>query len=291
MKKSARTRTSKRAGDIDWKAVDSIIKAGLVEDAVDADVTSQAIFSPRDQGLAVYRAKQAGVIAGLPVAARVFYHLNRTCTFTPRVVDGATVAKGTVIAEISGSVRALLAGERLSLNLLQRMSGIASLTRTYVDALQGLSTVVLDTRKTAPGLRYLDKLAVRTGGGTNHRMNLADLAMIKDNHRERAGGIRQAVERVRAKAPGIRIEVETANLAQVQEALDAGVDIIMLDNMSTAMMRKAVRLIAGRAKVEASGGIALAQVRAIARTGVDYISIGRLTHSAPALDLSMKIST
>ena len=269
--------------------VDAVIEAGLAEDIAGGDVTTEALFPADQQGRAVYRAKQDGVIAGLPVAARVFEKLDPPAVFTARVSDGDRVAAGTIVAEVAGPVRTILMGERLSLNLLQRMSGIATLSRKYVDAVAGTGVTILDTRKTAPGLRLFDKYAVRTGGATNHRLNLNELAMLKDNHIKQAGSIAAAVRKVREHTPGIRVEVEAASLDQVREALDARADIVMLDNMGLATMRDAVKLIAGRAKVEASGSISLENVRSVAETGVDFISIGRLTHSAPALDISMKL--
>jgi nicotinate-nucleotide pyrophosphorylase (carboxylating) len=247
------------------------------------------LFDAGQQGRGIFRAKQDGVIAGLPVAERVFAKLDPSVRFESFVGDGSLVNTGTVIADAHGPVKSLLTGERLALNLLQRMSGIATLSRKYVEAVAGLPVKILDTRKTVPGLRYLDKYAVRCGGATNHRLNLNELAMVKDNHLKAAGGIAKAVAKIRAGAT-IRIEVECANLDQVREALAAGADIIMLDNMDVATMREAVKLIAKRAQVEASGNISLENVRTVATTGVDFISIGKLTHSVAALDISMKLA-
>lgn len=276
--------------DLNWTEIDRIIETGLREDIAGGDITTDLLFEPDELGRGMFRAKQDGVIAGLPVAVRVFAKLDLAARFSSLVHDGDAVKAGQPIAEVSGAIRTILTGERLALNLLQRMSGIASLTRRYVDAVAGLPVKILDTRKTAPGLRLLDKYAVRCGGATNHRINLNELAMVKDNHLKAAGGIANAVAKIRAGATApIRIEVETANLDQVREALTAGADIIMLDNMDLATMREAVALIAKRVPVEASGSIALDQVRAVAETGVDLISVGRLTHSAPALDISMKL--
>jgi len=234
-------------------------------------------------------AKQDLVLAGIDVAAAVFHHLDPDIRFTPFVKDGDHVNAGTEIAKLSGNTRALLAGERTALNLLQHLSGIATLTTKYVEAIKGLKAEALDTRKTLPGLRQLEKYAVRMGGGRNHRMGLYDMVLIKDNHIMASGGITKAVAAVRTKAGILKIEVETKTLDEVREALAAGVDIIMLDNMPTDMMREAVTLIAGRALVEASGNVTLETVRHIAETGVDFISVGSLTHSAPAADISMKI--
>ena len=269
--------------------LDALIRATLAEDMPEGDVTSEAVFARSDMGKGVFRVKQDGVVAGLAVAGRVFAVLDRRCRFRATVKDGNRVKAGTIIAEVRGPVRALLAGERTALNLLQRMSGIATMTRQYVDAVRGLPVKVLDTRKTAPGLRAVDKLAVKIGGGTNHRFSLSDMAMLKDNHIKAAGSIVAAVKAVRRRAPGVRVEVEAATLDQVREAVEAGADIVMLDNMSLSMMRKAVRLVAGRAKIEASGSVTLKTLRTIALTGVDFVSVGRITHSAPALDISMKL--
>ncbi len=275
----------------DWAEVDRIIENSLREDAPGGDITTNVLFSPEETGTGIFRSKSPGVLAGLKVAQRVFQKLDDRVHFSAMQEDGTHLAAHTVIAEVNCRTRALLTGERIALNLMQRMSGIATLTAQYVDAVKGLPTIILDTRKTAPGLRVLDKYAVRLGGGTNHRLTLSDLAMIKDNHIRLAGGVWAAVRRIRAQAPaGFRIEVECANLDQVHEAIEAGADIIMLDNMPTSMMREAVHFINKRAQTEASGNIGLETVRAAAETGVDFISIGRLTHSAPALDISMKIA-
>ncbi|MCS6771150.1 MAG: carboxylating nicotinate-nucleotide diphosphorylase [Kiritimatiellae bacterium] len=273
-----------------WADVERVIEAALREDAPAGDITTNLLFGAEDEASGVFRAKVSGVIAGLDVAERVFRKLDPLARFTARVRDGERVAAHTLLAEVRCKTRALLTGERVALNLLQRMSGIATLTAQYVEAVSGLPVAILDTRKTAPGLRALDKYAVRVGGGKNHRHSLSDLAIIKDNHIRLAGGIRNAVERLRAQLPsGVRIEVECATLDQVREALDAGVDIIMLDNMMTSSLREAVRLVNGRALTEASGNVSLENVRAIAETGVNLISVGRLTHSAPALDISLKV--
>lgn len=265
-----------------------VIRQGLLEDAPGGDVTTTGLFSAEDTGAARLVAKASGIIAGLPVVERVFTMLQPDFTFEVLVRDGASVKPGDLIARLRGRTRALLTGERLALNLLQRMSGIATLAAAFVEAVQGLPVTILDTRKTVPGLRVLDKYAVRCGGATNHRLTLSDLAMIKDNHIRLAGGIGPAVAKLRHRAPKVRIEVETESLADVQAALDAGADIIMLDNMGVELMRAAVALIAGRAKTEASGNVTLDNVRAVAGSGVDYISIGALTHSVKALDISLK---
>lgn len=277
--------------DLNWAEVERIIESALREDAPGGDITTNLLFEREERATALFRAKTAGVIAGLPLAERTFRKLDPTFQFKALVEDGRHVAAGTVLAEVTTSRRALLTGERVALNLLQRMSGIATLTAQYVDAVKDLPVKILDTRKTAPGLRVLDKYAVRMGGATNHRLTLSDLAMVKDNHIRLAGGIWPAVRKLRALAPPeLRIEVECANLDQVREALEAGANIIMLDNMMPGLMREAVGLVKGRAQVEASGNIGLHNVREVAETGVDFISVGKLTHSAPALDISMKVA-
>jgi nicotinate-nucleotide pyrophosphorylase (carboxylating) len=228
----------------------------------------------------------------LPVAEAVFREIDPGFSWTAKATDGERVAKGQTVAELHGRLRSILAGERLALNFLQRMSGIATLTRRYVDAVAGTKARILDTRKTVPGLRVLDKYAVRMGGGYNHRFGLYDGVILKDNHIRAAGGVGQAVERLRQTLPpGFKIEVEVGSLAEVEAALKARAEIVMLDNMSTQQMAEAVRLIAGRALVEASGGITLETVRAVAASGVDFISVGALTHSPPALDISLEITS
>mgnify|MGYP001500554390 CR=1 FL=1 len=276
--------------DLSWADVERIIDGALREDTPGGDVTTNLLFDPEEQATGIFRAKARGVVAGLPVAERVFRKLDPLSRFTPRVKDGDPVAPGVELAQVVCRRRALLTGERVALNLMQRMSGIATQAAQFVAAVQGLPVTILDTRKTAPGLRMLDKYAVRVGGATNHRLTLSDLAMVKDNHIRLAGGIWPAVRKIRALAPpGLRIEVECANLNQVQEAIEAGADVIMLDNMMPSLLREAVHLINKRSQVEASGNITLETVRAVAETGVDFISVGRLTHSAPALDISMKV--
>ena len=266
-----------------------IIETALAEDLGAGDVTSEATIPADSTSTASILAKQDLVLAGIDVARAVFHHLDPDIRFTPFAKDGDRVNAGTEIAKLSGRTRALLAGERVALNLLQHLSGIATLTAKYVEQLKGLPTEVMDTRKTLPGLRQLEKYAVRTGRGKNHRMGLYDMILIKDNHIKAAGGIAKAVASARTKSGALRIEVETRTLDEVREALAAKVDIIMLDNMPVDMMRDAVKLAAGRALVEASGNVTLETVRQIAETGVDFVSSGSLTHSAPAADISMKI--
>jgi len=267
----------------------SLIERALSEDLGAGDITSEATIPAESTSEAVMLAKQHLVLAGIEVSREVFLILDPTIQFTPFAKDGDIIHAGTELARLSGNTRALLAGERLALNLLQHLSGIATLTAKYVEKLKGLKAEVLDTRKTLPGLRQLEKYAVRMGGGKNHRMGLYDMILIKDNHIKAAGGITKASASARTKTGTLRIEVETKTLDEVREALAAKVDIIMLDNMPIDIMREAVKLIAGRVLVEASGNVTLETVRQIAETGVDFVSSGSLTHSAPAADISMKI--
>ena len=270
--------------------VDRLIDLAIDEDIASGDVTTDSIIPESSMAVATMTAKADGVISGLPIVEKVFRRFQRDIVFKPVVHDGDSVSRGDVILRIEGSYPALLKAERTALNFFQRMSGIATETAKYVAELKGTHTRLLDTRKTAPGMRVTDKMAVRDGGGTNHRMGLYDMVMIKDNHIKMAGSISQAVEQVRSKVPsGIRIEVETTTLDEVKEALEARADIIMLDNMSTDMMRDAVNIIGGRARTEASGNMTLGRLREVALTGVDFISVGALTHTVKALDISMNI--
>lgn len=270
------------------------IKNWLREDVGAGDVTTTVTIPAGSQSKAVIHAKDNGIIAGITVAELVFQVVDPGLAFKPMVKDGDAVTHGTILAEVEGSTHSLLTGERLALNLLQRMSGIATRTRTYVDALEGLSTRLVDTRKTTPGHRLLEKYAVRVGGGANHRFGLYDAVMIKDNHIKGAGGITEAVQRARSVIPHtMTIEVETENMEQVREALQAGADIIMLDNMHPDRMREAVALIREQAphvKVEASGNVSLNTIRGIAESGVDVISVGRLTYSFESLDISLDLN-
>ncbi|MBA3354622.1 MAG: carboxylating nicotinate-nucleotide diphosphorylase [Pyrinomonadaceae bacterium] len=277
------------------------LKRALAEDIGPGDVTTNSIVPANAILRGRILAKDAGIVAGLDLARGVFLLLEDQISFVPGVAEGAQVTNGTVLANISGSARALLTGERTALNFLGRMSGIATLTRQFVDKVSGTSARILDTRKTAPGLRAIDKLAVRRGGGENHRMGLFDMVLIKDNHIDFAGSIAAAIERVRAAtAPsglpawgprtgaGLEIEVEARTLEHVKESLGLGVERILLDNMTPDVVREAVALNGGRAKLEASGNITLENVRQIAETGVDFISVGSLTHSAKVFDVSLK---
>jgi nicotinate-nucleotide pyrophosphorylase (carboxylating) len=272
--------------------IKSVIDYALKEDIGTGDITTDSLIPLDLQARATMVAKSAGVIAGLEVAEYIFRVLSPDITWKAFINDGEKVAKGDLILEISGSYRALLTGERLALNFLQRMSGIATMTANCVNAVAGYKTKILDTRKTVPGLRLLDKYAVSIGGGTNHRIGLYDMVLIKDNHIKVAGGITRAVAQIKKSIPnGIRIEVETTTLQEVKEALAAGVDIIMLDNMTTKTMEECVNIINGRTKVEASGNMTLERLREVAATGVDFISIGALTHSVTAFDISMNIES
>ena len=267
--------------------IDSV-KRALEEDIGNGDATTNRIV-PDDAVLhGQIIAKQDGVIAGLEIAKAVFHELNREVIFDEAVADGDRVTRRMLISEVKGSARALLTGERAALNFLGRMSGIATLTRQFVDAVAGTNAKILDTRKTAPGLRTLDKLAVKLGGGENHRTGLFDMILIKDNHIDFAGSITAAVERARSAGTNLEIEVETRTLNDVQEALGLGVTRILLDNMTPETMKQAVELSGGRAKLEASGNVTLENVVEVARTGVDYISIGALTHSAKVFDVSLE---
>ncbi|MGH9969283.1 MAG: carboxylating nicotinate-nucleotide diphosphorylase [Pyrinomonadaceae bacterium] len=268
--------------------IDECIKRALEEDIGTGDVTTNSIVPAGATLRGRILAKEAGIVAGLDVAHRVFALLGRDVSFTTDVPEGSRVTRGTVLADVTGPARVLLTGERTALNFLGRMSGIATLTRQFVDAVTGTTAGILDTRKTAPGLRAIDKLAVRRGGGKNHRVGLFDMVLIKDNHIDFAGSIAAAVERVRAAGTGLEIEVEARTLDHVREALDLGVERILLDNMTTETLRQAVRLNQGRAKLEASGNVSLENVRQIAETGVDFISVGALTHSARTFDVSLK---
>lgn len=270
------------------------IKNWLREDVGAGDVTTSVTIPAGNQSKAIIHAKDNGIIAGMTVAELVFQVVDPDLVFIPKVTDGDKVTHGTILAEVEGSTHSLLTGERLALNLLQRMSGIATRTRAYVDVLDGLETRLVDTRKTTPGHRLLEKYAVRVGGGANHRFGLYDAVMIKDNHIKGAGGITEAVQRARTVIPHtMTIEVETENLEQVREALHAGADIIMLDNMHPERMREAVELIREQAphvKVEASGNVSLQTIRGIAESGVDVISVGRLTYSFESLDISLDLN-
>jgi nicotinate-nucleotide pyrophosphorylase (carboxylating) len=269
-----------------------IIKTALDEDIGSGDVTTSAILSGNETGIAHAIAKADMVVAGIDVFKEVFLYSDSDIRFDQSTIDGQFASAGDILVEISGGLANILTSERVALNLLQRLCGIATLTRQFVDAVKGTPARILDTRKTVPGLRMLDKYAVRVGGGYNHRIGLYDGILIKENHIEAAGGIAPAVQKIRTSAPHtLKIEIETRNMQEVKEALSAGVDIIMLDNMKPEEMKRAVEIIEGRALVEASGNVTLASVRKIAECGVDFISIGALTHSARAADISLLVKS
>lgn len=284
---------------LDARRLRALAEQALLEDAPFGDVTTDAIVRPTDHGVGVFIAKRAGVICGLPVAQAVFAVLDADVQFAARVAEGDWVDAGTVIAEVRGTLRALLTGERTALNFLQRLSGIATLTKQFVDKAAPYGVRITDTRKTTPTLRWLEKYAVRCGGGVNHRFGLSDGVLIKDNHIRVAGSLTEAVRRVRASVHHLlRVEVEAQTLDQVREALACGVDAILLDNFSPDEVQEAVDIVRAwseqmnqpRPLLEVSGGVTLETVDAFARTGVDLISVGALTHSAPALDISMEIT-
>ena len=273
--------------------IDKLIDLGLEEDINTGDVTTDSIIPESMNAVATMTAKQDGVISGIEVIKKVYERFQKDIVYTPYFKNGDSVKKGDVLLRIEASYPTLLKGERLSLNIFQSMCGIATETAKYVKELKGTSTELLDTRKTAPGLRVLDKMAVKDGGGTNHRMGLYDMAMIKDNHIKMAGGIAKAVEQVRGNiSPDIKIEVETTNLSEVDQAIAAGADIIMLDNMDNATMAQAVATIKAAnkgIKTEASGNMSIPRLVEVAATGVDYISVGALTHTVKGMDISMNI--
>ena len=275
---------------LDLQRVDAIVRRALEEDVGTGDITTLLTVPEGTQAVGEFIATQNGVLAGMPVAARVFYQIDGSVQLEPYTDEGQRFDAGAVLAVVRGHARAILTGERVALNFLQRLSGIATLTARFVEVVRDLPVRICDTRKTTPGLRYLERYAVRVGGGFNHRFGLSDAVLIKDNHLAVCGGMTQAVHRVRRLAPHtMKVEVECATLQQVQEALEAGVDIILLDNMTPDDLREAVRMAKGRAFLEASGGVRLDTVRQIAQTGVDAISVGALTHSAPAIDITLEL--
>jgi nicotinate-nucleotide pyrophosphorylase (carboxylating) len=267
-----------------------LIQIALEEDIGTGDITTAAVLNGAEAGKAKAIAKADIVVAGIDVFREAFLFLDNSMQFTGYCEDGHRVEKGEVLAEISGLLGSILTAERVALNLFQRMCGIATFTRRYVDEIKGTRAKILDTRKTAPGLRYFDKYAVRIGGGFNHRFGLYDGVLIKDNHIAAAGGISRALDRVRGRFPHtLKVEIEVKNLQEVEEALISGADVIMLDNMSIDDMRMSVASVNGKVPLEASGNVTLANVRQIAETGVDFISVGALTHSVPASDISLMI--
>lgn len=286
--------------NMDLDKVKKVVKAALEEDLGQGDVTSIMLIPEGKTAKAEMVAKQSGVIAGTEVAKAAFELIDPSIKYSVRIPDGANVRKGAVIAEIEGLAASILSAERVALNFVQRLSGIATFTHQFVDRIHSFTVKILDTRKTTPGIRELEKYAVKVGGGTNHRMGLYDAILIKDNHIRIAGGIKEAVSMARKKAPPtMLIEVEVASLNQVKDALEAGANTIMLDNMNNFTMHRAVKMVRehnnkiqvpeAHIKTEASGGVNLKNVRGIAKTGVDYISVGALTHSAMPLDISLEI--
>jgi nicotinate-nucleotide pyrophosphorylase (carboxylating) len=274
--------------------IEEIIDRALAEDLGKGDVTTETLIPGNQQGTGFIVAKKEGILAGIKVAKQVFHRVDPELKVEILLEDGARVRPGSKVAEVSGSIASILKAERVALNFLQRLSGIASETNRYVEAVKGLPVRIMDTRKTTPGLRSLEKYAVRVGGGENHRMNLGDGILIKDNHivalRSRGLNIKEIIAKARQNAPQrLPVEVEVRTVSEALEAVEAGADIVMLDNMNLEDMRKAVKSIRGRALIEASGGITLDNVRAVAETGVDFISIGALTHSAKALDISLEL--
>lgn len=277
--------------ELDPDLVAEAVRRALDEDLGPAgDVTTSATVDPGTLASARFVSRQHGVVAGLPAAARAFEEVGSgRVQVEYHHADGDRITPGSVLATVSGPMRDLLTAERTALNFLGHLSGVASLTRRWVDAIEGTDARIRDTRKTMPGLRHLEKYAVRCGGGMNHRMSLSDAALVKDNHVVAAGGVVPAFERVRAAYPGLTLEIEVDTLAQAREVIDAGADLVLLDNMRLADMHAAVVYAAGRAKLEASGGLTLDIARAVAETGVDYLSVGALTHSAPVLDIGLDI--
>lgn len=271
------------------KNLDSLIDAALREDMPGGDITSENIVPPGSVSRALIVAKEKGVLAGIDVAEKVFKKIDQTIDIKIHRKDGQHIMRGDRIAALKGSSISLLKGERTALNFIQRMSGIATTTHSFVKALEGKKTKILDTRKTTPGLRFLEKYAVRMGGGTNHRFSLSDMVMIKDNHIKIVGRIAEAVKLARKKIePGIKIEVEASNTEEALEALQSGADIVMLDNMSLDKMREAMKMLHGKVLVEVSGNVSLARASKIAEIGVDFISVGAITHSYKSLDISME---
>jgi nicotinate-nucleotide pyrophosphorylase (carboxylating) len=274
------------------RSMDAAIEAALREDIPAGDITSESVIPANARSEAYFLAKEDGVLAGLGVAARVFEKIDPSVIFIERFRDGSAFRKSDKLARVKGLTVVLLKGERTALNLLQRLCGVATVTRAFAEAVAGTKARILDTRKTTPGLRALEKYAVKVGGGTNHRFSLSDMVLIKDNHLRSIGSVSEAVRRARSKVgPGVRIEVEVADLLQVREALAAGADMIMLDNMPLETMHQAVVISGGRVPLEASGNMTLDRVRAVAETGVDFISVGALTHSARAIDISLDFAS
>lgn len=282
--------------EVEWQQIEEVVDRAFDEDLVWGDVTTQAVIPPELRGKASIVAEASGVLAGAEVARMVFHRVDPSLQFELLIPEGSKVQPGDVIARVEGRVASILRVERVALNFLQQLSGIASETRLYVEAINGLNTRIMDTRKTTPGLRSLEKYAVRVGGGYNHRLHLGDWLLIKDNHlvalRGQGMSLREVIAEAKQKAPqNLKVEVEVETAEEALEAVDAGADIVMLDNMSLEEMRHAVELVRGRALLEDSGGVTLDNVRQIAETGVDFISVGALTHSASVLDFSLELES
>jgi nicotinate-nucleotide pyrophosphorylase (carboxylating) len=274
---------------MEYAAIDEIIEAALKEDMPHGDITSESIIPARSKSEAIILTREEGVLAGIDVARRVFYKIDQSISFKKNLNDGQIFRKKDTIATLRGPSISLLKGERTALNFLQRMSGIATTTRRFVRVLEGTQTKILDTRKTTPGLRLLEKYAVKIGGGVNHRFDLSEMVLIKDNHLKLIGSISQAVMRAKEKVKsGVRIEVEATNLEEVKEAVRSGADVVMLDNMSVKKMKEVVKWIKGKIPLEVSGKVSLRRIVEIASLGVDYISVGSLTHSYKSVDMSIE---
>ncbi|NIM58704.1 MAG: carboxylating nicotinate-nucleotide diphosphorylase [Candidatus Aminicenantes bacterium] len=270
-------------------AADALIEAALKEDMPEGDITSESVIPADSESEAIILAKEEGVLAGIDVAERVFHKIDPSVVFEKRLNDGQKFKAGQTLAKIQGPSVSLLKGERTALNFLQRMSGVATTTQNFVQALQGTKTKILDTRKTTPGLRCLEKYAVKMGGGENHRFSLSDMVLIKDNHLKIVGSISQAVKSAKESVnPGVKVEVEATSLEEVQEAVQSGADMIMLDNMSEEAMKEVVKQVKGKVPLEVSGKVSLSRVRKIASLGVDFISVGSLTHSYKSVDMSIE---
>ena len=276
--------------ELDFQSLDSVISAALQEDLGFGDITTQAVVSPNMKARGEFVAKQDFILAGWPVVVRIFHHVSEKIAIESSCRDGDAVAKGIVFGNLSGPATRLLSGERVALNFLQRLSGVATLTRQFVEAVSGTGTSILDTRKTTPGLRALEKYAVRMGGGRNHRFGLSDGVLIKENHITAAGGVAEAIRKARAAIDHLKkIEIEVTTFEELNQALDAGADAILLDNMKPGQVREAVQQTSGRVPLEVSGGIHLGNVRDYALTGVDFISVGALTHSFKSADISLEL--
>jgi nicotinate-nucleotide pyrophosphorylase (carboxylating) len=277
-----------QTGDVTM-AIDHVVRQALAEDVGPGDVTTNALVGPETRCRARILIQEPGVVCGVPAAEAVFRALDPAVTFEATMGEGENLAGPGQVAMVEGSARAVLTGERTALNLLGRLCGVATLARSFVDAVAGTGAVILDTRKTTPGLRTLEKYAIRVGGATNHRFGLYDRVLVKDNHLRLAGDIGAAVRAIRERAPGLPVEVEVETLADARAALDAGADVLLLDNMSVADLTETVALVSPSARLEASGGVTLANARAVAETGVDFMSVGAITHAARSLDVSLEV--